>query len=191
MAQDRRQATVGEPATVTRRQAVRAGFWSAVTVVALGGLGTMLQFAWPRNVKGFGGIFVVHPGQLPRPGDPPAYFPAAQAYVVNLQPGEGGWVGFGAAATTGGLLALWRKCPHLGCTVPWGSAFEYGGQRGLFRCPCHQSTYTKAGVRVYGPAPRPMDTFAITFDAEGRLLIDTGKITLGDGENALRAVAHG
>ncbi len=86
------------------------------------------------------------------------------------------------------MLALWRKCPHLGCGVEWHPEVEFAGSKSWFQCPCHGSTYNKAGIRVYGPAPRPMDTFAIRFDEQRRLVIDTGNITLGAEDNAQRSL---
>ncbi|HMO55119.1 MAG TPA: Rieske 2Fe-2S domain-containing protein, partial [Tepidiformaceae bacterium] len=95
----------------------------------------------------------------------------------------------------GGLMALYWKCPHLGCCVPWvagytGAAVNYPGIIGWFRCPCHGSTYTRAGVRVFGPAPRPMDTMALTVNANGSIDVNTGLITNGTVENPLRAVPY-
>src|SRR5437016_3412754 len=95
---------------------------------------------------------------------------------VNLKPGEGvppAFTSFAAPSQDGGLLALYQKCPHLGCTVPWRSDFEFESVKGWFRCPCHGSTYTKAGVRVFGPAPRPMDSFLVTPNPDGSIVIDT------------------
>ena len=86
-----------------------------------------------------------------------------------------------------GLLALWRRCPHLGCTVPWKSGFNYEGDKGWFRCPCHGSTYTKAGVRVFGPATRSMDTMHIEVDDAGNITVNTGDITFGGADNPRRA----
>ena len=57
----------------------------------------------------------------------------------------------------GGLVALWQKCPHLGCTVPWRPDFDFLGSKGWFRCPCHGSTYTKFGKHMAGPANRGLD----------------------------------
>jgi cytochrome b6-f complex iron-sulfur subunit len=176
---------VAEP--IGRRRLLRTGFAVGAAVSLAGGIATALQFTWPRNVKGFGGVFTVPKELLPKPGADPVMFVQAQAFIANLEHGEGAFEGVGATGA-GGILALWRKCPHLGCSVPWNPGFEYGGAKGWFRCPCHQSTYTKAGVRVFGPAPRPMDTFAIAFDAQGRLLIDTGKITTGGEDNPRRAI---
>ncbi|MEJ5220949.1 MAG: cytochrome P450 [Tepidiforma sp.] len=98
-------------------------------------------------------------------------------------------------AMSGGLLALYWKCPHLGCTVPWNPAFNgaqvnFPGIIGWFRCPCHGSTYSKAGIRVYGPAPRPMDTMRLTVNADGSVNVNTGQITSGSADNPLRAVPY-
>jgi Rieske Fe-S protein len=71
--------------------------------------------------------------------------------------------------------------------MPWRSGFQFEGQTGWFRCPCHGSTYNKAGVRVFGPAPRPMDTMAITVNEDGSLSVNTGEITLGGPDNPGRA----
>ncbi|HEY7268247.1 MAG TPA: Rieske 2Fe-2S domain-containing protein, partial [Dehalococcoidia bacterium] len=91
--------------------------------------------------------------------------------------------------------ALWHKCPHLGCTVPWREEFSYTDPKsgeahvGWFRCPCHGSTYNDAGVRVAGPAPRSMDRMEMNFDKDsGRLIVETGKITRGSNDNAAHAL---
>jgi hypothetical protein len=50
-------------------------------------------------------------------------------------------------------------------------------------CPCHGSRYDRLGIKAdgaqYGPAPRGMDRFSISVDADGVLTLDTSKITLG------------
>jgi cytochrome b6-f complex iron-sulfur subunit len=66
----------------------------------------------------------------------------------------------------GGFLALWHRCTHLGCTIPWRE------EEGVFHCPCHSSVFTPVGEVVSGPAPRPMDLFPIEV-AEGTILVDT------------------
>ena len=92
-------------------------------------------------------------------------------------------------------MALYWKCPHLGCTVPWNPGFQgaqvnFPGITGWFRCPCHGSTYSRAGVRVFGPAPRPMDTMLLSVNGDGSVNVNTGKITGGAADNPLRAVAY-
>jgi cytochrome b6-f complex iron-sulfur subunit len=150
-----------------------------------------VNFFWPRKVSGFGGKFTIAKNRLPNPGDDPVKIFEAKAWVVNLKPGEGvpaAFTGFAQPSKNGGMLALYQKCPHLGCTVPWRPDFDFEGIKGWFRCPCHGSTYTKAGVRVFGPAPRPMDTFEVIPDPSGNIVINTGKITPGSQDNPDRAI---
>ena len=68
----------------------------------------------------------------------------------------------------GGFLALWQRCTHLGCTVPWRE------EEGQFNCPCHSSIFTAVGEVVSGPAPRPMDLFHMEI-MEDAVLVDTSR----------------
>ena len=178
-------AVTGINADVSRRTFIRTSFWSGLGISLLGSVGTLLDFLYPRNVKGFGGP--VPAGNLKElaKGADPKMFSEGQFWLTNLDPKETRLGGTGGGE---GLIALWRKCPHLGCTVPWRSAFEYNGDKGWFRCPCHGSTYTKAGVRVYGPAPRSMDTMKIEIDKDGNVVVQTGSITPGGPDNPTRAI---
>lgn len=72
----------------------------------------------------------------------------------------------------GGLRALYQKCPHLGCKVPWDESLAE------FRCPCHGSVYNLIGEYEAGPAPRGMDRFAITIQ-DDHVLVDTSAIIEG------------
>src|SRR3972149_5228658 len=74
-----------------------------------------------------------------------------------------------------GLLGLWRRCPHLGCPVPWRADFTFLGRTGWFRCPCHGSTYTKeGGILVAGPAPRPLDLFDLEVQPDKSVVVPGG-----------------
>lgn len=149
---------------------------------------TLLDFLYPRGVKRSGGPFPAgHVTDYPR-GDPPVLNEPGHFYLVNLDPADDRANGSGGGD---GLLALWRKCPHLGCVVPWKADFGYVDERGWFRCPCHQSTYTKAGLRVFGPAPRPMDTFAVEVAPDGSITVHTDQVTKGGDDNPTRAVPIG
>ena len=172
------------PADVSRRSFILGSFWTGLGVSLMGGVGILLDFLYPRNVKGFGGP--VPAGKLSdfQLGGDPRHFITGQFWIVNLDPGDTRPGGSGGGD---GLLAMWRKCPHLGCTVPWRSGFKYEGDKGWFRCPCHGSTYTKAGVRVFGPAPRSMDTMKIDVDAAGNITVQTGDRTPGGADNPQRA----
>ncbi len=171
----------GQP-VVSRRRILQMSFWSGLGAIIAGAAASGVDFAYPRGVKGFGGKVSLNKGDLPPPGEK-AVVAKGRFWLSHLTEEQGG----------PGLLALWWKCPHLGCTVPWREDFVWpdpttgGPTQGWFRCPCHGSTYTDAGVLVYGPAPRPMDTMELTV-ADGRVTVDTGRITPGGPDNAQRAV---
>jgi cytochrome b6-f complex iron-sulfur subunit len=171
---------------------LRTGFWAA-TGTTLGGLGLgFINFFWPRRAASAGAAFTIPAEEVPAPGAAPRLFVSGRFYLVNLEPGGGvpeSFRGQFAASERGGLLALAQKCPHLGCAVPWRGDFAYAGSEGWFRCPCHMSTYTSSGLRVFGPAPRPMDTLALRRNRDGSVTVDTSRITKGGPDNPRRAVA--
>jgi cytochrome b6-f complex iron-sulfur subunit len=70
---------------------------------------------------------------------------------------------------TDGLMALYMRCVHLGCRVPWCAPSQG------FECPCHGSRYNAIGQYFGGPAPRNLDRFAVE-NQGGRLIIRTGTI---------------
>ena len=69
----------------------------------------------------------------------------------------------------GGFLAIYHRCTHLGCTVPWDQA----GQK--FVCPCHSSRFDLQGSVENPPAPRPLDLFPVQISS-GEVLVDTSSI---------------
>lgn len=172
-------------ADASRRQFIRASFAGGLGLSLLGSVGFLLDFLYPRNVRGFGGPVPAGNVSEYAKGAPPKHFLDGQFFVANLDPGE---TRPGGAGGGSGLIALWHKCPHLGCTVPWRPEFAYEGDKGWYRCPCHGSTYTKAGVRVFGPAPRSMDTMEISVDGSGNIIVQTGAITPGGANNPQRAI---
>ncbi len=66
-----------------------------------------------------------------------------------------------------GLVALYQKCPHLGCRVPQCVSSQW------FECPCHGSQYNRVGEKKGGPAPRGMDRFIVSVSGSGDVTIDT------------------
>jgi cytochrome b6-f complex iron-sulfur subunit len=171
-----------EATQISRRGILRLSFWTGFSAGLLALAGVMVDMLYPRGVTGFGGV--VSAGLV---GDVPVggrkQFAEGKFFLVNLSEAQGG----------PGFLALYWKCPHLGCTVPYRDTFSFPdpatGQekRGWFRCPCHGSTYNDAGVRVFGPAPRSMDRMELTI-ANGRISVNTGAITKGTPDNADFAV---
>ncbi len=75
-----------------------------------------------------------------------------------------------------GLLALYWKCTHLGCTVPWKPDETFNNITGVFHCPCHSSIYSRTGLNLAGPGPRPLDIMAIELSGN-QIIVDTGNIT--------------
>ena len=71
-----------------------------------------------------------------------------------------------------GVVALYQKCPHLGCRVPNCVSSQW------FECPCHGSQYNQVGEKRGGPAPRGMDRFGVSV-ANGVLTVNTGMIVQG------------
>jgi len=157
---------------LTRRVFILGGFWSGLMLAIVGLLGSPLDFMWLRKTGGFGGPVAVTPDRVPAEGTDPVVINEGRFFLLNLQPG----VTAHGEKTPGGLLALWRKCPHLGCTVPWRPDFVFQGVQGWFRCPCHGSTYTKeGGIIVAGPAPRPLDVFPLEVKDDKSIVVQTGR----------------
>ena len=67
------------------------------------------------------------------------------------------------------IYALKTVCTHLGCTPNWLE----GEQK--FKCPCHGSGFYKDGINFEGPAPRPLERYAIHLADDGQLEIDKSK----------------
>ena len=159
--------------TETRRGFLAFLGWGTMAIIGLQAAVAFIVYFWPRKLGAFGSKISVGGADQYKPGDV-KYFVDGKFYLVRLAPDDEL-----AGDAAGGFLALYQKCVHLGCTVPWRPEFEwpYNGKtvKGLFRCPCHGSTYLKNGQIIYGPAPRPLDYMKITNDG-GKLTVDTSAI---------------
>ena len=174
---------------ISRRGFLRMGFFGTMGLTLLASSYAFWNFMWPRKLLGFGGVVTVSKERVPQPGAEPVRILEGKFWLVNIKADEGAFGDFGENGS-GGILALYQKCPHLGCTVPWVGGYQFQGHTGWFRCPCHGSTYTKGGVRVFGPAPRPLDTMLVSVNSNGSVEVDTGKITSGAADNPKRAVSY-
>ena len=67
-----------------------------------------------------------------------------------------------------GIVALYQRCVHLGCRVPWCQTSQW------FECPCHGSKYNRVGEKKAGPAPRGLDRFRDRSRRRQRSSINTG-----------------
>ncbi|CAA9259626.1 MAG: hypothetical protein AVDCRST_MAG77-2505 [uncultured Chloroflexi bacterium] len=133
-----------------------------MALVGLQAAVAFLVYFWPRKLGTFGSRISAGSPDDYAVGDV-RYFVAGKFYLARLEQG---------------FIALYQKCPHLGCTVPWKPAAEqeHDGQllRGLFVCPCHGSTYLPSGQVIEGPAPRSLDYMPVRVDG-GRLMVDTSR----------------
>lgn len=179
-------APTPEQVGVTRRQFLNR---STITLMSLGlsvfGAAN-LAFLWPRPQKGFGSKVKI--GSLAavneaiESGTPAtnfSYFSEAQCYIqpyplddATQAAADGVYSGSVLAGIKTGYVALWQKCPHLGCKVPVCGSSQW------FECPCHGSQYNRVGEKKAGPAPRGMDRFPITIES-GNIIIDTGTVSQG------------
>ena len=121
----------------------------AVTELSFAGL----KFLSPRATDGeFGGEFNLGAySDFPNGSVTPVEM--GRFYLVRLD--------------NGGFLAIYRRCTHLGCAVPFDQA------SGAFVCPCHGSVFTNDGEVLNQPAPRPLDLFALAINEVGEIIIDT------------------
>jgi cytochrome b6-f complex iron-sulfur subunit len=69
----------------------------------------------------------------------------------------------------GEIYALSTTCTHLGCTPNWLEREE------KFKCPCHGSGFHITGINFEGPAPRPLERWAINVGEDGQLVVDKSK----------------
>jgi cytochrome b6-f complex iron-sulfur subunit len=166
---------------VTRRQF----FNRSIVVVMAFGLSAfgaaVIAFLWPTPKGGFGskirvgnvndvvakieagdGFLYLAEGRMWLTEYPSAALEkAAKVYPASMQPG-----------LQAGVIAMYQKCPHLGCRVPSCGTSQW------FECPCHGSQYNQVGEKKGGPAPRGMDHFAMEV-AGGVLTVNTGLIVQG------------
>lgn len=56
-------------------------------------------------------------------------------------------------------IAFSPQCTHLGCAYHWDDPSK------TFVCPCHTSAFSIDGRVLAGPAPRPLDRYAVRIDA--------------------------
>ena len=166
---------------VARRQFLNRGLGYVVGFSIAGFGAACLGFLWPTGSSGFGGK--ISAGKLSdmlayiQSHQAPFYIPEARAYVQqypkeDLAAAKKVYSPVTYSGMEAGWVALYQRCVHLGCRVPWCPTSQW------FECPCHGSKYSRVGEKKAGPAPRGMDRFAILV-AGGLMTINTGDIELG------------
>ena len=166
---------------VTRRQFLNR------SVFALMGLGitvfgvAIVGFLWPSGSSGFGSKIRI--GKVSDviadidANDGFLYKPEGRMWITEypaaaLPKAEQTYSPSQLTGMEAGVMALYQKCPHLGCRVPECKSSQW------FECPCHGSQYNQAGEKKGGPAPRGMDGFAMEITG-GALIVNTGQIIQG------------
>ena len=166
---------------VTRRQFLNRGI-TAFFGLGLAGFGAAaLGFLWPSASGGFGSKINV--GKIDEILEQinskrePFYVPDARSWI-NTYPkeaaakAEGVYTGAVLEGMRSGFVALYQKCVHLGCRVPWCASSQW------FECPCHGSRYNKVGEKTGGPAPRGLDRFGVSVAGDS-LVVDTQQVVQG------------
>lgn len=148
---------------IKRRQLLRIGFLGG-TLLAVGELSAiLLPFLWVNKITGLGAQIAVGKkadilAQFQATNDTPQLFTTGKFFLIHAP---------------GAIAAAYRRCTHLGCSVPWTPPEDQ------FHCPCHGSLFHKnTAIVLGGPAPRPLDLFNISEDAGGTITVDTNPLRL-------------
>jgi cytochrome b6-f complex iron-sulfur subunit len=85
--------------------------------------------------------------------------------VVERYKDQHAWV----VRNNGVIYALSTTCTHLGCTPNWLEREQ------KFKCPCHGSGFYISGINFEGPAPRPLERWAVSIGEDGQIVVDMSK----------------
>jgi len=138
---------------VNRRDMLKV-VWTGLGAMALMEMGMVsVTYTQPRLAEGeFGSVIEV--------GVVDDYPPGSVTHISNGR-------FYLSRLEDGGFLAIYQRCTHLGCNVPWEQTEE------KFVCPCHNSQFTPNGDVLNPPAPRALDLFPIQIN-DGIIKVDTG-----------------
>jgi cytochrome b6-f complex iron-sulfur subunit len=165
---------------VTRRQFFNRSILAG-SGIGLGAFGVAsLAFLWPSS--GAGSQTAVNVGseadaKTAFDSKIPFYNAGAKTYVVaypkaDLPKAKKVYNPLIFAGMQLGYVALYQKCVHLGCRVPWCESSQW------FECPCHGSKYNRVGEKQGGPAPRGLDRFPLDV-VGGNIIVHTDNLQIG------------
>jgi len=189
-------AAAPKPKTLmSRRDFFRGGLLASLGVFTAQFGGATLAFLWPNLAGGFGSVITLtdSPESIMdqiQSARQPFYFGAGRFYLINYAGDEdmpgGLYEGLTAEAGGGRLMALYQKCAHLGCRVPFCDQSQW------FECPCHGSKYNYAGEYTLGPAPNGLQRFVVRVQ-DGQVTVDTGSPSAGPprGVDSIRQAPEG
>ncbi|HZY86929.1 MAG TPA: Rieske (2Fe-2S) protein [Gemmataceae bacterium] len=131
-----------------------AGAWAAMTAsLGLMTLGT-LRFLYPNVLS--------EPPSKIKVGFPDNF---EEGKVVDRFKEQHAWI----VRRDGIIYALSTTCTHLGCTPNWLEREQ------KFKCPCHGSGFYITGINFEGPAPRPLERWAVGVGEDGQIVVDMSK----------------
>jgi cytochrome b6-f complex iron-sulfur subunit len=168
---------------VTRRQVLNRGIVATMTMALAGFGAATVAMLWPTLKGGFGdkiraGKYDEIMSEIADSGQP--FYVGAGRFYIQPYPKDAVPAAKKVAAYAAviksydaGVVALYQKCPHLGCRVPWCKTSQW------FECPCHGSQYNRVGEKKGGPAPRGMDRFVAEVDGGGNVVVDTKLVIPG------------
>jgi cytochrome b6-f complex iron-sulfur subunit len=169
---------------ISRRGFMRRMLGIGTGILSLQFLGGTIAFLWPNVTEGLGAEIALGTADDINSAQPEwsrglAYiYNPARLFIVNVPAGKARVEGEGEVADPipdpgEEVLALWRKCPHLGCQIP-----QLCNLSQWFECLCHGSQYSILGEWRAGPAPRGMDRFPTRLDGDV-YIVDTREIVSG------------
>ena len=160
----------------SRRAFLRNTWLLSWAGVLAGFSGASIAFLWPNLKGGFGARLPVASEEeilaSIRENREPYAFRSGRTYLVEYDPALDPDGSYAELTSDAKVMALYQKCVHLGCTVPWCAPSQW------FECPCHGSRYNRWGEWQFGPAPRGLDRFAIAVE-DGVVVVDTSRVITG------------
>lgn len=168
---------IGQPAQLSRRSFFGRVLGLGLGIASLNFGALSLAFLWPGLKGGFGGkvTLVASVDDIKaqiQSTRQPFYYAPGRFYLVPYAAKGSDNIYVKGGLVAEGLMALYQRCVHLGCKVPYCITSQW------FECPCHGSKYNKAGEYKLGPAPRSLDRFPITVD-KGLVTVNTSIIATG------------
>jgi cytochrome b6-f complex iron-sulfur subunit len=167
---------------ITRRQFFNRGILAGMGLAVTGFGAAALGFLWPgaSSAGGFGskiGIGSKSDVDAAIAKQMPYYNATAKVYMnpypkEDLKKAAKIYSPLILSGMALGYVALYQRCVHLGCRVPWCQTSQW------FECPCHGSKYNRVGEKRGGPAPRGLDRFPFTISG-GSIVVDTSTIIQG------------
>jgi len=180
---------------ISRRSFMRRMLGWGTGLLSLQFIGGTIAFLWPNLTEGLGAQIAIGSAEDINTVWPdwasglPYVYNQANLFLVNVPAAKARVEGNGTVSSPipdpgsevspelpladRSVVALYRKCPHLGCQVP-----QLCEASQWFECLCHGSQYTVLGEKRGGPAPRGMDRFEVRFE-NGGYVVDTSEIVTG------------